>query len=299
MAIIDSPATVYETALTSLPLIAKGKVRDIYAVDDQHMLIVTTDRLSAFDVIMPTPIPQKGVILTQVANFWFELLKDVIPNHLSSKTLDDLALTAEEKALLQGRSIIVKRLKPLPVEAIVRGYLIGSGWKDYQQTGAVCGIDLPSGLRMADRLPEPIFTPSTKADVGNHDINISFAQMQDKIGADLAEQVRDVSIELYNRAAAYALTRGIIIADTKFEFGLDADHNLVLIDEILTPDSSRFWPADQYQPGISPPSFDKQFVRDYLETLDWGKVAPGPELPTEIVAKTAAKYREVADLLTQ
>ena len=299
MAIIDSPATVYETALTSLPLIAKGKVRDIYAVDDQHMLIVTTDRLSAFDVIMPTPIPQKGVILTQVANFWFELLKDVIPNHLSSKTLDDLPLTAEEKALLQGRSIIVKRLKPLPVEAIVRGYLIGSGWKDYQQTGAVCGIDLPSGLRMADRLPEPIFTPSTKADVGNHDINISFAQMQDKIGADLAEQVRDVSIELYNRAAAYALTRGIIIADTKFEFGLDADHNLVLIDEILTPDSSRFWPADQYQPGISPPSFDKQFVRDYLETLDWGKVAPGPELPAEIVAKTAAKYREVADLLTQ
>ena len=299
MAIIDSPATVYETALTSLPLIAKGKVRDIYAVDDQHMLIVTTDRLSAFDVIMPTPIPQKGVILTQVANFWFELLKDVIPNHLSSKTLDDLALTAEEKALLQGRSIIVKRLKPLPVEAIVRGYLIGSGWKDYQQTGAVCGIDLPSGLRMADRLPEPIFTPSTKADVGNHDINISFAQMQDKIGADLAEQVRDVSIELYNRAAAYALTRGIIIADTKFEFGLDADHNLVLIDEILTPDSSRFWPADQYQPGISPPSFDKQFVRDYLETLDWGKVAPGPELPAEIVAKTAAKYREVADLLTK
>lgn len=299
MAIIDSPATVYETALTSLPLIAKGKVRDIYAVDDQHMLIVTTDRLSAFDVIMPTPIPQKGVILTQVANFWFELLKDVIPNHLSSKTLDDLALTAEEKALLQGRSIIVKRLKPLPVEAIVRGYLIGSGWKDYQQTGAVCGIDLPSGLRMADRLPEPIFTPSTKADVGNHDINISFAQMQDKIGADLAEQVRDVSIELYNRAAAYASTHGIIIADTKFEFGLDADNNLVLIDEILTPDSSRFWPADQYQPGISPPSFDKQFVRDYLETLDWGKVAPGPALPAEIVAKTAAKYREVADLLTQ
>ena len=299
MAIIDSPATVYETALTSLPLIAKGKVRDIYAVDDQHMLIVTTDRLSAFDVIMPTPIPQKGVILTQVANFWFELLKDVIPNHLSSKTLDDLPLTAEEKALLQGRSIIVKRLKPLPVEAIVRGYLIGSGWKDYQQTGAVCGIDLPSGLRMADRLPTPIFTPSTKADVGNHDINISFAQMQDKIGADLAEQVRDVSIELYNRAAAYALTRGIIIADTKFEFGLDADNNLVLIDEILTPDSSRFWPADQYQPGISPPSFDKQFVRDYLETLDWGKVAPGPELPAEIVAKTAAKYREVADLLTK
>lgn len=296
MAITDTP-TVFETALTSLPLIAKGKVRDIYAVDEQHMLIVTTDRLSAFDVIMPTPIPQKGVILTQVANFWFELLKDVIPNHLSDKTLDDLPLSADEKTLLQGRSIVVKRLKPLPVEAIVRGYLIGSGWKDYQQTGAVCGIELPSGLRMADRLPEPIFTPSTKADVGNHDINISFAQMQDKIGAALAEQIRSVSIELYNRAAAYALTRGIIIADTKFEFGLDADNNLVLIDEILTPDSSRFWPADQYQVGISPPSFDKQFVRDYLETLDWGKTAPGPELPAEIVSKTAKKYREVADLL--
>lgn len=298
MATTDTP-TVFETAITSLPLIAKGKVRDIYAVDEQHMLIVTTDRLSAFDVIMPTPIPQKGVILTQVANFWFELLKDVIPNHLSDKTLDDLPLSAEEKTLLQGRSIIVKRLRPLPVEAIVRGYLIGSGWKDYQATGAVCGIALPAGLRMADRLPEPIFTPSTKAEVGTHDINISFAQMQAQIGAELAEQVRSVSIELYNRAAAYALQRGIIIADTKFEFGLDANDNLVLIDEILTPDSSRFWPADQYQVGISPPSFDKQFVRDYLETLDWGKVAPGPVLPDEIAAKTAAKYREVADLLTK
>ena len=298
MATTDTP-TVFETAITSLPLIAKGKVRDIYAVDEQHMLIVTTDRLSAFDVIMPTPIPQKGVILTRVANFWFELLKDVIPNHLSDKTLDDLPLSAEEKTLLQGRSIIVKRLRPLPVEAIVRGYLIGSGWKDYQATGAVCGIALPVGLRMADRLPEPIFTPSTKAEVGTHDINISFAQMQAQIGAELAEQVRCVSIELYNRAAAYALQRGIIIADTKFEFGLDANDNLVLIDEILTPDSSRFWPADQYQVGISPPSFDKQFVRDYLETLDWGKVAPGPVLPDEIAAKTAAKYREVADLLTK
>jgi phosphoribosylaminoimidazole-succinocarboxamide synthase len=290
-------SSVFETAITSLPLIARGKVRDIYAVDEQHMLIVTTDRLSAFDVIMPTPIPQKGVILTQVANFWFGLLQDVIPNHLSDKTLDDLPLTDAEKATLQGRSIIVKRLRPLPVEAIVRGYLIGSGWKDYQQTGAVCGITLPTGLQMADRLPEPIFTPSSKAEVGEHDINISFAQMQEKIGAALAEQVRSVSIELYNRAAAYALQRGIIIADTKFEFGLDANDQLVLIDEILTPDSSRFWPADQYQPGISPPSFDKQFVRDYLETLDWGKVAPGPELPAAIMQRTAAKYREVADLL--
>ena len=291
--------SVFETHITSLPLIARGKVRDIYAVDEQHMLIVTTDRLSAFDVIMPTPIPQKGVILTQVANFWFGLLQDVIPNHLSTLTLDDLTLTAAEKAELQGRSIIVKRLKPLPVEAIVRGYLIGSGWKDYQQTGAVCGIELPAGLQMADRLPEAIFTPSSKADVGDHDINISFAEMQARIGADLAEQVRSVSLELYHQASAYALKRGIIIADTKFEFGLDADGKLVLIDEILTPDSSRFWPADQYKPGISPPSFDKQFVGDYLETLDWGKVAPGPELPADIIDKTAAKYREVADLITK
>ncbi|WMP15803.1 phosphoribosylaminoimidazolesuccinocarboxamide synthase [Thiothrix lacustris] len=291
--------SVFETHITSLPLIARGKVRDIYAVDEQHMLIVTTDRLSAFDVIMPTPIPQKGVILTQVANFWFGLLQDVIPNHLSTLTLDDLTLTAAEKAELQGRSIIVKRLKPLPVEAIVRGYLIGSGWKDYQQTGAVCGIELPAGLQMADRLPEAIFTPSSKADVGDHDINISFAEMQARIGADLAEQVRSVSLELYHQASAYALKRGIIIADTKFEFGLDAEGKLVLIDEILTPDSSRFWPADQYKPGISPPSFDKQFVRDYLETLDWGKVAPGPELPADIIDKTAAKYREVADLITK
>ena len=293
------PNSVFETHITSLPLIARGKVRDIYAVDEQHMLIVTTDRLSAFDVIMPTPIPQKGVILTQVANFWFGLLQDVIPNHLSTLTLDDLTLTAAEKAELQGRSIIVKRLKPLPVEAIVRGYLIGSGWKDYQQTGAVCGIELPAGLQMADRLPEAIFTPSSKADVGDHDINISFAEMQAKIGVELAEQVRSVSLELYRQAAEYALKRGIIIADTKFEFGLDADGKLVLIDEILTPDSSRFWPANQYKPGISPPSFDKQFVRDYLETLDWGKVAPGPELPADIIDKTAAKYREVADLITK
>ena len=291
--------SVFETHITSLPLIARGKVRDIYAVDEQHMLIVTTDRLSAFDVIMPTPIPQKGVILTQVANFWFDLLQGVIPNHLSTLTLDDLPLSAAEKAQLQGRSIIVKRLKPLPVEAIVRGYLIGSGWKDYQQTGAVCGIELPAGLHMADHLPAAIFTPSSKAEVGEHDINISFAEMQAKIGAELAEQVRSVSLELYRQAAEYALKRGIIIADTKFEFGLDAAGKLVLIDEILTPDSSRFWPADQYKSGISPPSFDKQFVRDYLETLDWGKVVPGPELPAAIIDKTAAKYREVADLLTK
>jgi len=295
----SNPTPVFNTVLHGLPLIARGKVRDIFAVDNQHLLMVASDRLSAFDVIMPTPIPQKGVILTQVANFWFGLLQDVIPNHLSNLTLDDLPLSADEKAMLEGRGIIVKRLKPLPVEAIVRGYLIGSGWKDYQQTGAVCGITLPVGLQMADRLPEAIFTPSSKAEAGTHDVNISFAEMQAAIGAELAEQVRSVSLELYRRAAEYALTRGIIIADTKFEFGLDESGTLVLIDEILTPDSSRFWPADQHQPGISPPSFDKQFVRDYLETLDWGKVAPGPELPAEIVAKTAAKYREVADLLTK
>lgn len=297
MASMDTPATVFETHLSSLPLLARGKVRDIYAVDAQHLLIVTTDRLSAFDVVMPEPIPQKGVILTQVANFWFKLLQDVIPNHLSEKTLDDLPLTPEEKAQLQGRSMIVKRMNALPVEAIVRGYLIGSGWKDYQQSGAVCGIPLPAGLQMAARLPEPIFTPSTKAGVGTHDVNISFAAMQAQIGAELAEQVRRVSLELYQRAADYALQRGIIIADTKFEFGLDQNGQLVLIDEILTPDSSRFWPAAQYQVGISPPSFDKQFVRDYLETLDWDKTAPGPSLPLEIREKTAAKYREVADLL--
>ncbi len=294
-----SSSPVLETHLDQLPLIARGKVRDIYAIDDQHMLIVTTDRMSAFDVIMPTPIPHKGEILTRVAKFWFAKLQDVIPNHLSELTLDDLPLSAAEKAMLAGRSMLVKRMKPLPVEAIVRGYLIGSGWKDYQQTGELCGISLPAGLQMADRLPAPIFTPSTKAEMGDHDTNIDFAQMQAKVGAELAEQVRRVSLELYSRAAAHALERGIIIADTKFEFGLDETGQLVLIDEILTPDSSRFWPADQYQPGSSPPSFDKQFLRDYLETLDWGKTAPGPVLPAAIVAKTTEKYQEVARLLIQ
>lgn len=290
---------VYETQLTSLPLLARGKVRDIYGIDDEHMLIVTTDRLSAFDVILPDPVPGKGIILTQVALFWFERLKAVIPNHLSALTLDDLPLSAAERQQLEGRSMLVKRLKPLPVEAIVRGYLIGSGWKDYQANGSVCGIGLPDGLHMADQLPEAIFTPSTKADVGDHDINISFDAMQDKIGEDLANQIKTVSLTLYQQAAEYARERGIIIADTKFEFGLDADDKLVLIDEILTPDSSRFWPADQYQPGMSPPSFDKQFVRDYLETLDWDKTPPGPTLPAEVLQKTTAKYQEVAQLLTQ
>lgn len=294
----QAPITpVMETHLPTLELIARGKVRDIYAVDAEHMLIVTTDRLSAFDVIMPAPMPGKGEVLARVARFWFDRLADVIPNHLSTMTLDDLPLTAAEKQMLSQRSMLVRRLKPLPVEAIVRGYLIGSGWKDYQQNGAVCGIELPAGLPLAAQLPEPIFTPSTKAEVGDHDMNISFEQMRQQIGTALAEQVRDVSQTLYQRAAAYALERGIIIADTKFEFGLDENNELVLIDEILTPDSSRFWPLDQYQPGHNPPSFDKQFVRDYLETLDWDKTSPGPELPDEIIAKTVAKYQEVADLL--
>ncbi|MEZ5536608.1 MAG: phosphoribosylaminoimidazolesuccinocarboxamide synthase [Thiolinea sp.] len=293
------PAPVMETNLSALELMARGKVRDIYAVDSEHMLIVTTDRLSAFDVILPTPMPGKGAVLTRVALFWFERLKEVIPNHLSSMSLDDLPLTEDEKQMLSQRCMLVRRLKPLPVEAVVRGYLIGSGWKDYQQNGSVCGIELPQGLQLAEKLPAPIFTPSTKAEVGDHDINISFEQMKQQLGTALAEQVRDVSLTLYQRAAEYALQRGIIIADTKFEFGLDENNELVLIDEILTPDSSRFWPLDQYQPGQNPPSFDKQFVRDYLETLDWNKTSPGPELPEAIIAKTVAKYQEVADLLIQ
>ena len=299
VSILNSATPVLETNLQNLALLARGKVRDIYAIDDQHLLIVTTDRLSAFDVVMPTPIPNKGKILTQVALFWFDKLNAIIPNHLSQLSLDDLPLTAEEKQILTGRSMLVKRLKPLPIEAIVRGYLIGSGWKDYQLTGTVCGLALPAGLQLAEKLPQPIFTPSTKAEVGLHDINISFAQVEEKLGKDLAEQVRKVSIELYQQAAAYALERKIIIADTKFEFGLDPQGNLVLIDEILTPDSSRFWPAEHYQLGSNPPSFDKQFVRDYLDTLDWDKTDPGPYLPSAIVEKTAEKYQEVATLLTQ
>ncbi|WP_033406097.1 phosphoribosylaminoimidazolesuccinocarboxamide synthase [Thiolinea disciformis] len=296
---VDVSSAVMETQLSHLPLIARGKVRDIYAVDAKHMLIVTTDRLSAFDVVLPTPIPDKGKILTEVALFWFEKLKAVIPNHLSDLRLDDLPLSATEKAQLQGRSMIVKRMRPLPVEAIVRGYLVGSGWKEYQQEGDVCGVKLPLGLRLADKLPEPIFTPSTKAEVGIHDMNIDFEQMVKLVGEPVAKQVREISFKLYQQAADYALERGIIIADTKFEFGLDENDQLVLIDEALTPDSSRFWPADHYQPGNNPPSFDKQFVRDYLETLDWDKTAPGPALPQELVEKTTKKYREVAVRLTR
>ncbi len=292
----ESPA-LYQSDLP-LPLISRGKVRDIYDVDADHMLIVTTDRLSAFDVVLPQPIPGKGEVLTRVANFWFGRTRDLIANHLSDVPLDAVVTDPAQRARLGDRAIVVKKLKPLPVEAIVRGYLIGSGWKDYQQTGAVCGIPLPQGLRLADKLPEAIFTPSTKAAIGEHDENIDFASTVDLLGQELAEQVRDISLKIYSESAAYALERGIIIADTKFEFGLDDDGTLHLIDEVLTPDSSRFWPADQYRPGISPPSFDKQFVRDYLETLDWDKTPPGPELPAEIIAKTAEKYREAERRLT-
>ena len=290
---------LYESELKSLPLIQRGKVRDIYAVDDEHMLIVTTDRLSAFDVILPTPIPGKGKVLTQVSNFWFARMQHIIPNHLSALKLEDVIPDAAERAPLEGRSIIVRKLKPLPIEAIVRGYLIGSGWKDYQKTGAVCGIPLPAGLQLADQLPEPIYTPSTKAEVGDHDINVDFEHTVKQVGREIAEQVRDVSLRIYKEAASYARGRGIIIADTKFEFALDADGTLVLIDEALTPDSSRFGPADTYRPGISPPSIDKQFVRDDLETLDWDKTAPGPELPADIAEKTAEKYHEALRRLTE
>ncbi|HIO96495.1 MAG TPA: phosphoribosylaminoimidazolesuccinocarboxamide synthase [Leucothrix sp.] len=288
---------VFETNLKHLPLITRGKVRDIYDVDESHMLIVTTDRLSAFDVVLPDPVPNKGVVLTQVSNFWFDKLSHIVPNHFSKLTLKDLKISKEEREVLEGRSVIVKKLKPLPVEAIVRGYIIGSGWKDYQQTGKVCGIDLPEGLKLADKLPETLFTPSTKAEVGGHDENISFKKMHALIGGYLADEIKRISLELYTEASSYALSKGIIIADTKFEFGLDKKGALVLIDEILSPDSSRFWSADQYQAGVSPLSFDKQFIRDYLETLDWDKTPPGPHLPADVIEKSANKYQEVADLL--
>lgn len=291
------PQPVFETNLKHLSLLVKGKVRDIYDVDNKHMLIVTTDRLSAFDVVLPDPIVNKGIVLTQVSNFWFNKLSHIVPNHFSYLTLNDLKLTRDERQMLEGRSVIVKKLKPLPVEAIVRGYIIGSSWKDYQKTGMVCGIELPEGLRLADKLPEILFTPSTKAEVGGHDKNISFNKMHALIGGFLAEEVRRVSLELYIEASDFALSKGIIIADTKFEFGLDEAGQLVLIDEILTPDSSRFWPADQYQPGVSPPSFDKQFIRDYLETLEWDKTPPGPHLPVEVLEKSAEKYQDLETLL--
>ncbi|MCF8149898.1 MAG: phosphoribosylaminoimidazolesuccinocarboxamide synthase [Burkholderiaceae bacterium] len=288
---------LFESSIKSLPLLGRGKVRDIYAVGEDKLLIITTDRLSAFDVILPDPIPGKGAVLTAVAAFWFGKLAHVIPNQLTGIDPETVVSGAEEQAQVRGRSLVVKRLKPLPIEAVARGYLIGSGWKDYQATGAVCGIALPSGLQMAQQLPEPIFTPATKAEMGDHDENIDYAKVEALIGAALAKTVKDVTLRLYREAAAFARVVGIIIADTKFEFGLDGEGRLYLIDEVLTPDSSRFWPADKYQVGISPPSFDKQFVRDYLETLDWNKQAPGPKLPRDIIDKTAANYLEALSRL--
>ncbi|WP_456418310.1 phosphoribosylaminoimidazolesuccinocarboxamide synthase [Thiolapillus sp.] len=289
---------LYQSELSGLELLNRGKVRDIYAIDEEHMLIVTSDRLSAFDVILPQPIPGKGEVLTRVSSFWFRRMTGIIPNHLTDIPLENVVKNADERAILGDRAIVVRRLKPLPVEAIVRGYIIGSGWKDYQKTGRICGITLPEKLRLADKLPEPIYTPSTKAELGAHDENVDFQHTIDLLGRTLAEQVRDISLQIYTEAAAYALDKGIIIADTKFEFGLDEEGRLHIIDEALTPDSSRFWPANRYRPGISPPSFDKQFVRDYLETLGWDKTPPGPELPREIIEKTAQKYREAEQRLT-
>ncbi len=294
-----APKTLYQSNIHSLPLIHRGKVRDIYAVGDKHMLIVTTDRLSAFDVILPDAIPGKGAVLTALSNFWFERLGGIVPNQGADLKLEDVLPKPEERADLAGRTMIVRKLKALPVEAVVRGYLIGSGWKSYQATGAVSGVALPEGLRMGSKIAQPIFTPTTKAPLGEHDESIDFEQTRKLLGDTIAEQVRDTSVRLYTEAAAYALERGIIIADTKFEFGVDDHGTLTLIDELLTPDSSRFWPADQYRPGVQPPSFDKQFLRDYLETLDWDKKPPAPKLPQEIIDKTAAKYQEALRRLTE
>ncbi|MBK7234447.1 MAG: phosphoribosylaminoimidazolesuccinocarboxamide synthase [Sterolibacteriaceae bacterium] len=289
---------LFESCIKSLPRIGRGKVRDMYAVDEKHLLIVTTDRLSAFDVILPDPIPGKGEVLTAVSNFWFARLAHIVPNHLVDIDPQSVVRGEYERAQVHGRGIVVRRLHPLPIEAVVRGYLTGSGWKDYQASGKVCGTALPARLRQAGKLPEPIFTPATKADMGAHDENIDYATCAKLVGAALSEKVRDAALQLYREAADYARTRGIIVADTKFEFGLGQDGTLYLIDEALTPDSSRFWPIDAYREGSSPPSFDKQFVRDYLETLDWNKQAPGPALPAEIIEKTSAKYREALTRLT-
>ena len=294
---------LFQSSIASLPLVGRGKVRDIYAVDDARLLIVTSDRLSAFDVVLPDPIPGKGAVLTAMACFWFERLAHVIPNQLTGIAPEDV-VAAGEREQVAGRALVVKRLQPLPIEAVVRGYLIGSGWKDYRETGTVCGVALPPGLRQASRLPQPIFTPATKAEVGDHDENVSFDQASARCaatlpnGAALAAEARDAALALYGEASAYASGRGIIIADTKFEFGIDAAGTLHLIDEALTPDSSRFWPSEHYREGISPPSFDKQYVRDYLETLDWNKRAPGPKLPDEVIRATAAKYADAYALLT-
>jgi phosphoribosylaminoimidazole-succinocarboxamide synthase len=289
---------VHTTSLKNLRKIHTGKVRDIYEIDAQQMLIVTTDRLSAFDVVMQDPIPEKGRVLNSISNFWFARTGHIVPNHLTGRAIDEVVSDPAERAMLADRAVIVKKLKTVPLEAVVRGYVIGSGWKDYQKTGAISGIKLPVGLRQAAKLPQTLFTPSTKAEQGQHDETISFEHAVAIVGAETAAKVRDTAIALYEFAARYARERGIIIADTKFEFAQNADGSLVLIDEVLTPDSSRFWPADTYQEGTSPPSFDKQFVRDYLETLDWNKKAPAPKLPPDIIAKTSAKYLEALKRLT-
>jgi len=288
---------LYESRIASLPLLARGKVRDMYAVGDDKLLIVTSDRLSAFDVILDDPIPGKGAVLNAMTGFWLQRLSHIVPNHATGVRAEDV-VAADERSQVADRAVVVKRLKPILVEAVVRGYLIGSGWKDYQSSGRLCGVELPAGLEQAARLPEPIFTPAAKAEVGAHDENVSFEYVRNEIGAELADRLRDVSLALYHEASQYAAQKGIIIADTKFEFGLDDDGVLYLMDEVLTPDSSRFWPAESYRPGISPPSFDKQFVRDWLEKQPWDKTAPAPRLPKDIIERTAAKYREALDKLT-
>lgn len=289
---------LFESNLKSLKKVYQGKVRDIYEIDNHHWLIVTSDRLSAFDVVLPDPIPKKGIVLTTVSNFWFDRFSYKVENHLSDIKIEDVIKDEKERELLKNRSVIVRKLKALPFEAIVRGYIIGSGWKEYQNTGAICGVPLPANLKQAQQLDTPIFTPSTKAAVGDHDENVDFKAIVNLVGKEIAESVRDLSIEIYKEAAEYAFQRGIIIADTKFEFGLDENDAIVLIDEALTPDSSRFWPQDTYQAGTSPKSFDKQYVRDYLETLDWNKQAPGPKLPQEIIDNTSKKYLEACERLT-
>ncbi|AHE34700.1 phosphoribosylaminoimidazolesuccinocarboxamide synthase [Burkholderia pseudomallei] len=290
-------STLYESTLGSLPLLGRGKVRDNYALGNDKLLIVTTDRLSAFDVIMGEPIPNKGRVLNQMANFWFDRLAHIVPNHLTG-VAPETVVAADEVEQVKGRAVVVKRLEPILVEAVVRGYLAGSGWKDYQATGKVCGVELPAGLSNAQKLPEPIFTPAAKAEMGHHDENISFEETERRIGTELAATIRDISIRLYKEAADYAATRGIIIADTKFEFGLDEHGELFLMDEALTADSSRFWPADEYRVGTNPPSFDKQFVRDWLEAQNWNKAPPAPKLPDDVVAKTSAKYQEALERIT-
>ncbi|OFS82405.1 phosphoribosylaminoimidazolesuccinocarboxamide synthase [Oligella sp. HMSC05A10] len=288
---------IYQSTIQSLPLVARGKVRDMYAVGEDHFLIVATDRISAFDVILDDPIPGKGQVLTEMTNFWLKKLAHIVPNHSSDMRLEDV-LSGEELAQAQGRSVIVKRLQPILVEAVARGYIIGSGWKDYRSTGEICGVKLPRGLQLAEKLEQPIFTPAAKAEVGDHDINVDFNHVVAEVGQEMAEEIRDVTLKLYTTAAEYAETKGVVIADTKFEFGLDKAGRLHLMDEVLTPDSSRFWPANRTQKGVNPPSYDKQFVRDWLEQQDWDKTPPAPRLPQEVIEKTAAKYREALVILT-